>query len=248
MPNYRDWRERSQSFETIGLMDSSGRGYNLTGDGKSGERAAGLRVTASFFTVIGIQPMLGRTFLIDEELQGSDRVVVLTHGLWMRRYGADPAIVGKTVQIDSRGYTVVGVMPPSFVIEFGIRRELFVPAGWTEGDQSRGSNSFIVIGRLKRGATFEQAGSEMDTIGRALAAAHPDDFANQTVRVEPMTEYGMPRIRSRAAADAGGGRIRAVDRVRQRRQPDARARRRAPANWRSAPRSAPAAAGSSGNC
>jgi predicted permease len=196
MPNYRDWRERSQSFESIGLMDSAGRGYNLTGDGQSGERAAGLRVTASFFNVIGIQPMLGRTFLIEEEPQGSDRVVVLTHGLWTRRYGADPAIVGKTIQIDSRGYTVVGVMPPSFVIEFGIRRELFVPAGWTEGDQSRGSNSFIVIGRLKPGVTFEKASSEMDTIGRALSAAYPDDNANQTVRIEPMTEYGMPRIRS----------------------------------------------------
>jgi predicted permease len=196
LPNYRDWRDRSKSFETIGLIDSAGRQYNLTGEGQPGERSPGLRATASFFSVLGIQPMLGRTFVPEEETQGNDRVVVLTHGLWTRRYGADPAIVGKTIQVDSKAYNVVGVMPPSFVFEYGQRRELFVPPGWTEGDQSRGSNSFVVMGRLKRGVTFEQASSEMDTIGRALAAEYPDDNANQTVRLEPMTEYGMASVRT----------------------------------------------------
>ena len=176
-------------------MDSAGRGYNLTGQGEA-ERAPGLRVTASFFDVLGIRPMLGRTFLKEEEDAGRDRVVVLSHGLWTRRYAADPAIVGKTIQIDGKAHVVVGVMPASFVFEFGIRRELWVPVGWTEGDQSRASNSFIAIGRLKPGVTMEQAGSEMDTIGRALSAEYPLENVDQTVSVEPMSEFGMQRKRS----------------------------------------------------
>ena len=195
MPNYRDWLARSRSFESIGLMDSAGQGYSLTGQGEA-ERTPGLRVTASFFHVLGIRPMLGRTFLKEEEDAGRDRVVVLSHGLWTRRYAADPAIVGKTIQIDGKAHVVVGVMPASFVFEYGIRRELWVPVGWTEGDQSRGSHSFIAIGRLKPGVTMEQARSEMDTIGRALSAEYPLENVDQTARVEPMSEFGMQRKRS----------------------------------------------------
>jgi putative ABC transport system permease protein len=195
MPNYRDWRERSKSFESIAVFDSGGRHYNLTGEGQV-ERVPGLRVSASFFDVLGIPPMLGRTFLEEEETAGRDRVVVLSYGLWTRRYGADRSIVGRTIQIDQKAHTVIGVMPPHFVFEYGNRRELWVPAGWTEGDQGRGSNSFVAIGRLKPGITFEQSRAEMDTIGRALSAAYPDDNANQTVRIEEMTNYGMDRKRA----------------------------------------------------
>jgi predicted permease len=195
LPNYRDWRERSKSFESIAIFDSAGRSYNLTGEGQA-ERVPGLRVSASYFGVLGILPMLGRTFLEEEETIGRDRVVVLSHGLWTRRYGADRSIVGRTIQVDQKAHEVVGVMPPDFVFEFGNRRELWVPGGWTEGDQGRGSNSFIAIGRLKQGVTFEQSRAEMDTIGRALSAAYPDDNVNQTVRIEAMTDYGMERKRT----------------------------------------------------
>ncbi len=195
MPNYRDWLERSRSFASIGLMDSAGRGYNLTGRGDP-ERTPGLRVTASFFEVLGIQPMLGRTFTRDEEEAGRDRVVVLSHGLWTRRYAADAAIVGTTIQIDGKAHLVVGVMPASFVVEYGSRRELWVPVGWTEGDRDRTSNSFLALGRLKPGVTMAQAGSEMDAIGRGLSAQYPVENADQTVVVEPMSEYGMQRKRS----------------------------------------------------
>jgi putative ABC transport system permease protein len=195
MPNYRDWLERSQSFESIALMDSAGRGYSLTGEGQA-ERSPGLRVTASFFDVLGIPPMLGRTFLKEEEDAGRSQVVVLSHGLWTRRYGADPAIVGKTILIDARPHVVVGVMPASFVVEYGARRELWVPVGWTDGDRSRSSNSFLALGRLRPGVTIEQARSEMDAIGRRLSAEYPIENVNQTVRVEPMSEYGMQGKRS----------------------------------------------------
>ena len=94
MPNYRDWLERSTSFQSLGLLDSAGKGYSLTGQGEA-ERSPGLRVTASFFEVLGVRPMLGRTFSKDEEDAGRDRVVVLSHGLvdapLRRRSGASSA-------------------------------------------------------------------------------------------------------------------------------------------------------------
>ena len=129
-----------------------------------------MRVTASFFDVLGVPPLLGRTFRPQEEEPGSDRVVVLSHGLWVRNYGGDRSIIGKPIQIDGLPYTVIGVMPASFRFQFwsGVR-ELWVPAAWARGDYDPGSNSFICIGRLKPNVTLAQARSEMDTIGRSMS-------------------------------------------------------------------------------
>jgi len=154
----------------------------------------GLRVTASFFTVLGVRPLLGRTFLPEEEEPGRARVVVLSHGLWTRRFGADPALVGKTIPIDSQDYTVVGVMPPQFQF-WGVPRQLWVPAGWNKGDREGRGNSFISIGRLKPGVRLEQARSEMDGIGVALAVENPQDNEGWTVRLVPMNEYGVKELR-----------------------------------------------------
>ena len=174
LPNYRDWLQRSRSFAHLALFDSAGRGYNLSG-GSEPEQVAGVRVTASFFDVLGVRPALGRTFSRDEEQPGRDRVVVLSHGLWTRRYGADPSVVGRAIRMDGEAYVVVGVMPANFTFQFwSAARELWVPAGWTVGDESRGSNSFICIGRLKPGVSLAYARSEMDTIGRALAQQFSD--------------------------------------------------------------------------
>ena len=194
-PNYMDWLERSRSFESIALFDSAGRGYNLTGAGEA-EQVPGLRVTASFFTVLGVQPLLGRTFLPEEEAAGSDRVVVLSHGLWTRRYGADPAIIGRAIPVDAASRVVVGVMPPTFTFDFGIARQLWVPVGWTSGDEARDSNSFIALGRLAPGVSVAEAASEMDVIGRAQAAAFAPDDAGLTVRLIPVPEFGARRLRS----------------------------------------------------
>ncbi len=195
LPNYRDWVAQNHVFESIALFDSAGRGYNLTSRGEP-EQVSGLRVTASFFQVLGVKPMLGRTFHVEEEEPGKAQVVVLSHGLWTRRYGADRAIVGKTIQIDSAPYTVVGVMPESFSFQFwSNQRQLWVPGGWTRGDLDRGSNSFVCIGRLKRGVTLDTARAEMDTIGKSLARAYPESNAGNTVRVIPVNEYAVERVK-----------------------------------------------------
>jgi putative ABC transport system permease protein len=195
MPNFKDWRAQTQSFEDIAIFDSAGRGYALTeGDA---EMVSGVRVTASFFSVLGVQPMLGRTFRPEEEEPGRDRVVILSHGLWMRRFTADRAIVGKTIQIDGMGYTVVGVMPREFNFQFWSGpRQLWVPAGWTKGDYDRGSNSFLSIGRLKRGVTLAQARTEMDVIGRGLAKLYVDANSGNTIRLIPLAEVGSAGVRA----------------------------------------------------
>lgn len=203
LPNFRDWKARNHVFQDLALFDSAGRGYNLTG-GAEPEQVSGVRVTASFFKVLGVAPLLGRTFLPEEEEPGRDRVVVLSHGLWTRRYGADPSLVGRTIPIDGLEHTVAGVMPPSFQFQFWSGpRQLWVPAGWTPGDQDRGSDSFICIGRLKAGVSLGEARGEMDAIGRALAEQHPNENAGRTVRVVPMSEYGMQDLRRALLAMLG---------------------------------------------
>ena len=195
LPNYRDWRVRTRSFEQQAIFDSAGRGYNLTGD-REPEQVSGLRVTASFFTVLGVEPLLGRTFLPDEEFRGRDRVVVLSHGLWTRRYGGEPSIVGRAIRIDGVPHQVVGVMPPEFRFQFwSAPRQLWVPAGWTEGDEDRQSQSFIAIARLKPEVSLQEARAEMDAIGRALAREYADDNAGGTLRVVPVGEYGVADLR-----------------------------------------------------
>src|SRR6185503_12878526 len=106
MPNYKEWRQRSRSFASLAIFDSAGRGYNLTGIAEP-EQVSGVRVTASFFDVLGVPPLLGRTFRLEEEEPGTNRVVVLSYGLWMRNYGGDRSIIGKPIHIDGLPYTVV---------------------------------------------------------------------------------------------------------------------------------------------
>jgi putative ABC transport system permease protein len=196
LPDYREWRARSQVFEELALFDSAGRGYNLTG-GTEPEQVSGVRVTASFFRVLGIAPLLGRTFLEEEEEPARDNVVVLSHGLWQRRFGGDPAIVGRAIPIDGQDHVVVGVMPERFRFQFWSGpRELWVPAGWTAGDRERGSNSFVCIGRLARGVTPAQASSEAEAVSRALVRERPADYdAQWTTRIVPMAEYGVRQLR-----------------------------------------------------
>jgi len=196
-PDYRDWLERSDSFEHLALFDSAGRGYNLTdGDGEP-EQVSGVRVTASFFPVLGVEPLLGRTFLEEEEEPGRSRVAVLSHRLWQRRYGGDRGVVGEVISIDGQDYTVVGVMPPELRFQFwSSERELWVPAGWTPGDLGRASHSFLALGRLAPGVEVSEARAEMDVIGRGLAEQYPDVNEGTTVRVVPATEYGLGNVRT----------------------------------------------------
>src|SRR5580692_10227154 len=197
-PNFWDFEQQNHVFEGMALFDSAGRGYNLSASGSSREpeQVSGLRVSANFFSVLGVQPFLGRTFLPEEEVGGKDHEVVLSYGLWQRRYGADRALVGKTIKVDGQDFTVVGVMPREFHWEFWSgHRQLWVPVGYTEGDKGRSSNSFISFARLKPGVTVAQARAELEGIGTRLAQQYPNDDADMSATVVPMGDYGLEGLR-----------------------------------------------------
>ena len=196
-PNYQDFRRQNHVFEDIAILDSAGRGYNLSaaGNSREPEQVSGVRVSSSFFKVLGVQPFLGRRFLPEEEIRGKDHEVILSYGLWTRRYAGDPALVGKTIKIDGEDFTVVGVMPPEFHWQFWSgQRQLWVPVGYTEGDKGRSANSFISFARLKPGVTVAQARAEMENIGNRLSQQYPEDFSNMSATVVPMSEYGLDRL------------------------------------------------------
>ncbi|MGB7184991.1 MAG: ABC transporter permease, partial [Candidatus Acidiferrales bacterium] len=196
-PNIHDIEKQSSDvFESLAMFDSAGRGYNLS-QGSEPERVSGLRVTAQFFHVLGIQPLLGRAFFPEEEIAGRDHEVILSYGLWQRRYRGDPSVVGKAIRIDGESLTVVGVMPQSFQFQFWSHaRELWVPVGYTVGDKDRGSNSFVCIARLKPGVTLEQANAEVSTIGHRLSKEYPVDDPGMGATVMPLAEFGMRNLKS----------------------------------------------------
>jgi putative ABC transport system permease protein len=195
-PDFWDFRSQTHSFEGIAIFDSSGRGYNLSATGAEPEQVSGLRVSASFFTVLRAKPMLGRTFLAEEEQPGKDREVVLSYGLWKRRYGGNVGILGQMITIDGEKFTVIGVMPRQFSWQFWSGpRELWVPVGYTKTDYGRGNNSFLSIARLKPGVTLEQARSDLAAVGNRIAKDFPVDDPGVSATADPLNEYGVEGLR-----------------------------------------------------
>ena len=198
-PNFWDFERQSHSFDGMAIFDSAGRGYNLSAAGtkQEPEQVSGLRVSAGFFSVLGVKPLLGRTFLPEEEPLGKDREVVLSYGLWKGRYGGDPALVGSTVKIDGADFAVVGVMPREFQWQFWSNpRQLWVPVGYTKTDYGRGDNSFVAVARLRPGVTVAQARAEMEAIGARLKQQYPKEDAGMGATVTPMADFGLRGLRA----------------------------------------------------
>jgi putative ABC transport system permease protein len=198
-PNFWDFERQSHSFDAMAIFDSAGRDYNLSATGvkQEAEQVSGLRVSAGFFKVLAVKPLLGRTFLAEEETLGRDHEVVLSYGLWKGRYGGDPSLVGRTIRVDGANFTVVGVMPRGFGWQFWSGpRQLWVPAGYTKTDFGRQDNSFIAIARLKPGVGLAQAKGGMEAIGSHLQKQYPKDDANMGATVIPLSEFGMEGLRT----------------------------------------------------
>jgi putative ABC transport system permease protein len=168
-PNYRDWREQSASFEHMAAFTDSA--FNLTGADQP-ERLDGASVTASFFDVMGVQPLLGRVFSEAQETPGNDRVVVLAYGFWQRRFGGASNVLGQTIALNGQPHEIIGVMPGTLRMPAGA--ELWKPLAPDENArQARGSFWLPVIGRLKPGISVEQAQSEMSGISDRLEQQYP---------------------------------------------------------------------------
>jgi len=166
--NLLDWREQNQVF--IGIAAWSGGGYTLTGDGDA-ELLPGSNISYNAFEILGVSPMLGRTFREEEDRPEHDLVVILGHGLWERRFGAKPEIIGRTIIINNRPRTVIGVMPPGF--KFPEIAELWLPLAldtrrWTRADHGLGC-----VARLKPGVALARAQADMNIIARRIEEQNP---------------------------------------------------------------------------
>jgi putative ABC transport system permease protein len=166
--NFLDWRTQSQAFEQMATYEYSS--VVLTGQ-KSSARLSTLFVTASFFDVLKVSPLKGRTFLPDEDQPGKPRVAVVGYGAWQRHFGGDPKIVGKSVLLDDQAYSIVGVMPAGFGLPRD-RTDVFCLPGFDLKGTSRASHYLQSMGRLKPGVTLQQAQTEMNTIAERLAATY----------------------------------------------------------------------------
>jgi putative ABC transport system permease protein len=173
LPDYRVWRSENRSFEEMGAF--LGAGYHATGTDHP-ELLVGMRITASLWGVLKSQPQLGRTFSAAEEQWGSHRVVVLSDGLWRRRFGADPQVIGRSFELNGQPHAVIGVMPPSFVVG-GPRTELWTPLAFAPGDSmdSRRNRSIELLGRLKPGVAPAQAQADLSAIAENLARQFPEN-------------------------------------------------------------------------
>jgi len=167
-PNFLDFKEQNRVFENMGAF--SGTGFTVTSVENPQKIHAG-RVTADFFRVLGTQPMLGRTFLSDENQAGHDHVVVLGYEMWQRRFASDSKIVGQTIRLDANQYEVVGVMPRDFdfsIPDYYGPMDLWVPIVLTRDNSERKHNYLNVIARLNPGITVRQAQAEANIIAARL--------------------------------------------------------------------------------
>ena len=190
--NFLDWQARSRAFERMGAAE-----YwtpNLLG-GDSPTKLWALRLTPEVLPMLGVQPMLGRFFLPAEGRGGADRVAVIGNGLWRRRFGADPAVVGKSISLDGEPYTVVGVMPPGFRFApfWATQAELWAPLDLAPRSARRDASSLRVFARLKRGQSLAAARQEVGAITGALEREFPG--TNREVRVVPLQEKVVGDVR-----------------------------------------------------
>jgi putative ABC transport system permease protein len=183
--DYFDWKRQSQSFESMTSME--GVELNLTGKGDP-EKIHGTRIPANFFEVLGIGPVMGRGFLPEEEQPGREQEVILRNGLWQRRFGSDPNILGQAISLNGQSYTVVGVMGPD--LNFPAQSQVFLPLALDDSTKAIRTDRLLeAIARLKPGVSVRDAQAEMFTIAGRLQQQFPDAEKGWGVRVVPMTVW-----------------------------------------------------------
>ena len=184
--NVLDWRARMRSLDAIAMWRNWYFAVqNVSADPGLPESVRGVRVSPSFFRMLGVDAAIGRTFVDDEAVPGRDRVVVLTHALWTRRFGADPAMVGRQALIDGRPLTVVGILPAGFQF-YQADLELWMPLAEDDALHNRANHSVMVFARLAPDVSIAQAQKELDGVTQQLARAHPDTNTGWGGRLIPM--------------------------------------------------------------
>lgn len=197
-PNFLDWARENHSFSDIAAY--RGDNFNLTGTGQP-ERVSAEMVSASFFSLLGVKPIIGRTFRTEEDQLGAGPVVLITAGLWKRRFGSSQEIVGKPITLNGTAYTVIGVIPANFRYEannFDPHKDVFVPIGqWTDPSfhDRKVNMGMDAVARLKPSVSFAQAKADMDALGQHLAEAYPDPDKGTSITVVPLKQDLVGDIR-----------------------------------------------------
>jgi putative ABC transport system permease protein len=182
---YLDWRERNHSFEQ--LAGWSAGYYNFTGEAEP-EQVWSARVTANFFQLFQVTPVLGRSFRPEEEQPGNGQVAILSYRFWQAHLGGSAGVLGRSISLDDKPYSVIGVLPPDFNLwgNAGWQYDLWLPFTFDRGNATRDEHVLIVFGRLRRGATVAQAETEMKGIERQVQQEHPGIDSGTDVRVAAM--------------------------------------------------------------
>ena len=190
-PNFLDWQRENHAFTAIAAYRPDS--FSLTGAGQP-EQVQGKMVSADFFSVLGVNPLMGRTFTAQEDQLGAGRVVLVSSGFWKRKLGSSPDVLGRRIVLNGEGYTIIGVIPASFHLtlpNFGDDGEVYVPIGqWDYPDFRDRSHALGMkgIGRFKPGVTLTQARADMDALMQNLASAFPQADAGEGATLVPLKQ------------------------------------------------------------
>ena len=196
--DFLDWQKQTSVFEFV--AGQTGWSATLTGTDRSGDAdpllLRGVRVSPSYYDLSRIKPMLGRTFLPEEDQYGRDHVVILSHDLWVNHFGEDRSIVGRTIRLDNEPYTVVGVMPAGSVFD-RTAFQIAKPMGFAPFEMTRSLHWLGAFARLKRGVTVQQARAQMDALAAQYAKAYPDTNNGFGIVVNPFADVLVgPQLRT----------------------------------------------------
>jgi len=190
IPDFADWQNQNQVFEQMAGFVAGGV---LLNNGDETERVHGTAVTADFFTLFRTPSLRGRTLQPDDAQAGRDPIAVLSFGLWQRRFGASPGVVGSKVTISGKPTTIVGVMPQGF--DYPVQSEVWVPFPLDPAKEARDNRFMNVIGRLKPGASVAQAKAQFDTINQSLAQSYHETNSGWTVKVSSLQDRLVSDVR-----------------------------------------------------
>jgi len=195
-PDFLDWRERSRSFRHLATFNVWFPTLTAT---EEPEKLLGAIVSQDFFPALGTRPALGRLFLAEDFLSDGEPVVVLGHGLWRRRFGGAPDVIGRRIELDGRPVTVIGVLPPEFrhpePLYLDEATEIWSPLAFKPDALPRGQRFLRVLGRLTPGVPLERARTEMEGLAQALAREHPEENEGRGIQLVPLREQMVGDLR-----------------------------------------------------
>jgi putative ABC transport system permease protein len=187
-PDFEEYRDQNTTLSTLAAF--TGRSLTISDGSTDPERYSGATISWTTFGLLGIRPALGRDFGPDDDRPGAEPVVLLSDDVWRRRYGADPAVVGRAISINGRPHTIIGVMPPKFL--FWETQRLWVPLGDYTREMTRSDRALMVFARMKPGVSMDQARADVSGIAARLAATYPADNENWGAVVRPLREWMLP--------------------------------------------------------